>query len=386
MIRRVALVDVAVLVAVTPSVADAQAPAWRDSAGVRIIEVSASHLSALPLWTIEGPTMRIGDVAGDPNYEFNRAGAAWRFRDGGIVVANEQIELRFFDAQGRYLRTVGRRGKGPGEYEQLFSLWRAQGDSLLIYDVPTSRIDVRTEDGSLVRSFTIPRTTQLAWLPDGGAVYAGYAIPDLRTPGIKQDSLVFRRLRPDGQPADTVAVLPGGWTEILVGGNNWRGVELAGTPMVWGGVGGAVFVHGDRLSVHWFAPDGHLAALTRVGLPRIRVTGADIRANEAAKVATRASRPRLGVEGNPLPPSYAQFLPQATRVRLDSEGRAWVRRWPASPAALTEWIVFAPRGLPIARINMPARLVVHDIGSDYLVGVAVDDDGVQSVQVYRIRH
>jgi hypothetical protein len=34
---------------------------------------------------------------------------------------------------------------------------------------------------------------------------------------------------------------------------------------------------------------------------------------------------------------------------------------------------------------MPSRLTVHDIGSDYIVGVATDDDGVQSVHLYQLR-
>lgn len=375
---RAALGAIAVLASGASRVAHAQATA------PRVLDVSPARLSALPLWTLEGPTLRIGEAMGDPKYELHRAGSAWLLRDGRIVVANDQVELRFFDARGQYLATVGRRGQGPGEYQQIF-LWRAPADSLRVYDIPTSRIDMRTPDGSLARSFTIPRTIHLAWLPDGGAIYAEYAIPDLRTPGAKQDSLVFQRLRPDGRSADTVAVLPGSWHEVVVAGNTWRGVELAGAPMVTGGAGGGVFVHGDHMAVYWFSPDGHLAALTRVGLPPIRVTSAHKRVHEAAKAAELARSRRLGMEGNAPPPTYARYLPQATRVRLDSEGRAWVRRWTAWGTAMAEWIVFAPRGAPIARVSVPADLTVHDIGSDYMVGIATDDDGVQSVQVYRIR-
>jgi hypothetical protein len=321
---------------------------------------------------------------GDANYEFNFAGTAWRLADGRIVVANERVELRFFDSQGRYLKTVGRRGQGPGEYQQL-SLWRVPGDSLRIYDTPTSRVDVRASDGSLARTFSIPRATNLAWLPDGGAIYAPFSMPDLRSGGVKQDSLVFRRLRPDGRPGDSVAVLPGTWWE-MPRPRFWRGVDFGGAPMVTGGVGGAVFVHGDHLTVYWFGPDGRLAALTRVGLPQVRVTSSDIRALEADRAAERARNPRLGTEGRGSPPPVqARFLPQATRVRLDAEGRAWVRGWTPYGAPAAEWIVFAPRGAPIARVRVPSQLLVHDIGPDYLVGVATDDDGVQSVQVFHIR-
>jgi hypothetical protein len=308
----------------------------------------------------------------------------WRLPDGTLVVANDQIELRFFDKHGKYLRTVGQRGSGPGEYQQLLSLWRGPGDSLRVYDVPTSRIDVRTYDGKLVRSFAIPRTSQLAWLPNGGAIFSRAAIPDLRTPGVRQASLLLELMRPDATSSGPVAELPGSWLEISRD-RAWRGVDLAGAPMLWGGVGGAVFVHGDRLAIHWFSSEGRLIAITRVSLPRLAVGSADVRAQEAVKTGQRATQQRLGVEGGQLPSTYAQFLPQATRVRLDSEGLAWIRRWPAWGAAVTEWIVFAPRGFPIARVDIPTRLLVHDIGPDYVLGISTDDDGVQSIQRYRLR-
>jgi hypothetical protein len=299
----------------------------RDSAGIRVIEVAEAHIDNLPRWSIDGPTVRIGDASGDLNYEFNQAAWPWRLSDGRIVVANDAVELRFYDAGGRHLATVGRRGRGPGEYQFLAQVWRAPLDSLRVTDARASRVDMRGPDGRLSRSFTIPRSLVPAWLPDGSAMVWYRTRPDLSVVGLQRDVVVFRRMHRDGQAADTVAVLPGGWTDVLPGGG-WRGVRLAGTPAVSSGTSGVVFIDGDQLAVHWFSTDGRLVTISRVITPRKRVTNAEVRADTrtiAAEVA-RARRLGMNVEAAPSP-RYAEYLPQASDVRLDVGGRAWVRRW-----------------------------------------------------------
>jgi 6-bladed beta-propeller len=362
-----------------------QQVARRDSAGVAIIEVPAGRLARLPMWRLDGPIVRIGEAMGDPAYEFHLAAWPWRLSDGRLVVANDQVELRIFDGSGRYLSTVGRRGRGPGEYQQLLALWRAPGDSLRVCDVVTGRVDVRGPDGALVRSITMPRHVTPVWLPGGGALYLAHTRLDLNKIGVRRDSALVRRILADGRAADTVAVLPGDWTDVLAGGN-FRGVRLSGGVFLTGGADGAVLVHGEHLAVYWFAPEGKLAAITRVALPLASVTKADVRADEEEMgVLVARNRPMLLREGSVHPPVYAPYLPQATHVRLDAEGRAWVRRWTRWGLPTAEWIVFAPRGLPIARVTMPADFLANDIGRDYVLGIAVDDDGVQSVSEYRIR-
>lgn len=363
-----------------------QAVVRRDSAGVRIVEVAARGLDALPMWRLEGPTTRIEPGMGGVEYEFNRAGSPWQLTDGRIVVANNQTELRFFDATGRYLTTVARRGRGPGEYEQLFRVFRVAGDTLLAWDVPTRRIDVRDPDGKLVRAFKIPNTLMFAGLGGRGAVLVPYQYPNVRTLGVRQDTLVVHQLHKDGTAGDVVARLPGSWTEMLGarGGGAWRGLELSGSPMLAGGTHGALYVQGDEFTAYWFGDGGRLSAISRIRLPRARVTDADRRDNEQWLSGLRARNPQIRVEPGQPPRVYATYLPQVARLVVDSEGRAWLRRWTRHGAATAEWIVLERFGAPIARITMPAALVPNDIGTDYALGILPDDDGVQSIFRYSI--
>jgi len=60
--------------------------------------------------------LQIGAVDGDPHYIFGDVRGIEAGRDGTIYVLDYQAsEVRAFDAEGRYLRTVAREGEGPGE-------------------------------------------------------------------------------------------------------------------------------------------------------------------------------------------------------------------------------------------------------------------------------
>jgi hypothetical protein len=364
----------------------AQSVVRRDSSGVRVIEVPASGFDALPAWRLEGPTARVEPDMGGPEYELNRAGTPWQLTDGRIVVANNQVELRFFDATGRYLTTVGRRGRGPGEYEQLLRVFRAAGDTLLAWDVPFRRIDVRDPNGKLIRGFNIPNASSFAGLGGHGAVFVEYRLPDRQKLGVQQDTVILRELHEDGTAGDLVARLPGTWHEMRLarGGGAWRGVELSGSAMLAGGAHGAVYVQGDEFTAYWFGDGGKLVAITRVRIPQTRVTAADRRENERRLSEQIARNPQVRVDPGQPPLLYATHLPQVTRLVVDSEGRAWLRRWTRYDSRAAEWIVLERFGAPIARVTMPAALQPNDIGADYVLGLLSDDDGVQSIHKYRV--
>jgi hypothetical protein len=70
--------------------------------------------------------------------------------EGGIYVFDRQVPaLRYFDASGRYVRTLGREGSGPGEYHNdcLGLAVRSDG-RVLMRDPRNARINVYEPDGS----------------------------------------------------------------------------------------------------------------------------------------------------------------------------------------------------------------------------------------------
>jgi hypothetical protein len=76
--------------------------------------------------------------------------------DGTIFVADSAMtRVQMYGPDGRYLRTLGNEGQGPGEFARLGSLTIA-GDLLLIDDPANDRWSVWTLDGDYVRDYRKP--------------------------------------------------------------------------------------------------------------------------------------------------------------------------------------------------------------------------------------
>ncbi|MGH7582184.1 MAG: hypothetical protein ACREL5_03045 [Gemmatimonadales bacterium] len=74
--------------------------------------------------------------------------------DNGMLIESERdpVSIRLFDAHGNFVRTIGRAGAGPGEYQAVAPA--LVGDSLLfIQDYMLARGTLMTLDGKVVRIF-----------------------------------------------------------------------------------------------------------------------------------------------------------------------------------------------------------------------------------------
>ncbi|MEM7416656.1 MAG: 6-bladed beta-propeller [Gemmatimonadota bacterium] len=110
----------------------------RDSAGVQILIAAAPSFDTVHLAT----SLEIGGE-GDPDYEFFRVQQISPLASGNIVVTNGGThELLFYDAVGSFIRRVGRRGEGPGEFGFLSTVYPWAGDSLITSDPRNRRISV----------------------------------------------------------------------------------------------------------------------------------------------------------------------------------------------------------------------------------------------------
>lgn len=128
----------------------------RDSLGVSIVEVrSLDAPGADGLEVVWADSVRFGQTGtadADPEYLFGAVSGAIRLSDGTVVVADMQaLALRMFAPDGTHLRTVGRRGEGPGEFLAVTGLQRLPGDSIFVVDRGT-RWSLFDHDGDFVTS------------------------------------------------------------------------------------------------------------------------------------------------------------------------------------------------------------------------------------------
>jgi hypothetical protein len=128
----------------------------RDSSGVRIVSYTRQDRPR-GRWTLDTkPRLQIGGADDGPTGFAVIKGVA-HLSDGSIAVANQRpSEIRIFDASGRFVRSLGRNGTGPGEFNRVpFRLLRS-GDTLIGSD-NSMRDRVFAPNGELARSLARAR-------------------------------------------------------------------------------------------------------------------------------------------------------------------------------------------------------------------------------------
>ena len=113
------------------------APVWDSAAAWRLVE-----------------DLRIGAVDGTGPAVFGEIGGMTQDSAGRVYVLDQQAqEIRVFAPDGSYVRTIGRRGGGPGEFRGAFGVVFDRSNNLWTLDVNNARYTLFNDAGVLLRSF-----------------------------------------------------------------------------------------------------------------------------------------------------------------------------------------------------------------------------------------
>lgn len=98
--------------------------------------------------------LRIGALEGADTETFGQITGIPVSDDGRVAILDGQAQdLRVFDAEGRYLRTLGRRGEGPGEMEGAWGIMQDADGRLWVPDHANHRMSVFDFEDGFVRSY-----------------------------------------------------------------------------------------------------------------------------------------------------------------------------------------------------------------------------------------
>ncbi len=96
------------------------------------------------------PTRQIGMIEGDSDYVFGSVAAVRHVPGGNLWVSDPMAnEILIYDPDGKFVRRVGGRGGGPGEFRSLSHLYVTDTDSVLALD-GAGRISVFDTAGDFV--------------------------------------------------------------------------------------------------------------------------------------------------------------------------------------------------------------------------------------------
>jgi hypothetical protein len=392
--RRSAIAPVSLLfgfAACTGTSSSPQTPEVTDSAGIQIV------LSPGPVWgSAEGwelsdaPIVQIGEREGDEAYQFVALWDAVRTPNGRYVAADDAAkELRVFDSLGQHLRTIGGDGEGPGEFRAVWMVGAYRGDSIYAFDYGLMRTSIFAADGTFGRAVRNPvpgNYWMTGVLEDGSFLLQnpGEGRPQ-GPPGLKWDTAAVVVVSPDGDRVDTLGSFPN--RQILLESNGLQAMyhfQDAAKGNAW--AEGFFFGTSDHDEVRFYNRRGELERIIRRGREaqpvteemkeEYRIGFLDYMAREQGVEAASRAAPMLDVA------VYAEELPFFGEVLLDSDGYLWVQDYSTPFFLNPNWSVFHPSGQWLGEVQMPSGLRVTDIGKDYVLGVRMDEVGVQYLQVF----
>jgi hypothetical protein len=382
----------------------AQPSSSRDSGRVRIVTSSSpSWKDSQRLRLDSAPVLRIGDQPGAP-YELSRVAGAARLSDGRIVVLDGgSLQLRFFDSAGRFVKAAAGKGHGPGELSRVDGFYHPGGDTIAVADGITQVIFYDAAGKPLFAASSSNGTSRssrpqvpIAVLTGGSVVVMPLLDPLPRSKGDRWIERQLVSIIARGDSVRSIGVLP-----VAV-------VEMAPPPMLpWFSAplsaaagADAVFIGiGTEYSIQVYDYNGRLTRIIRRRWTPIRITRADIDSFVAdwgqrwiKTTGPEAERQREEMRHEP----YADTVPAFSQFIVSRSGDLWVRtphladaplvgRLNSLPMIPSTWSVFDAKGRWLGDVTMPARFKPFEIGSDYVLGLFRDEDGVDTVVEYRLR-
>lgn len=367
----------------------------RDSAGVRIVESHAPAWSASGVWRVSpAPVLRIGVVEGDPHDQFFRIAGAKRLTSGEIVVADGgSREIRWYDGAGRFLRSVGGPGEGPGEYRWLGGLVGLPGDSILAKDPQRHRVSVYDPSGRLIRSWVIQPLRTYVMPPPIGRVRDGRFIA--MTEGqssspygyVRYQALLVRYQ--DSAVVDTIAQVAGSEAYYVPCPTHPNAICNYGplfAVQIHAAVSGdrIAIGNGDEYEVSVFDPGGALSAVYRRVIPRAKVPETWVTTLIDSLVGMQRAQDQPAVRRALEDVPRREYVPAYTDLLFDRLGCLWVARTIGPGDATRPWDIFDTRGRLLGTVTLPTALRVTQIDDEYILGVQVDANQVEFVVLYRL--
>ncbi len=327
-------------------------------------------------------------------------------RYGNVYVSDRaESKLWVFDAAGRSVRAIGRKGEGPGEFQAPTGIAIDAAGRLYVRDlnqVSRFAVDPSTNRASRFETrFAGPAfrdwTSSLATRFDAtGRLY----YPQFNSGNRTQQMGLWHIYDAAGARVDSISVpviagVPAGWASVRLsasGGRILRGmhhVPFAAMPS-WDVTarGTVIYTSGREYVIREVDRAGQLVREFRRSVPATRIPAGE-RADSLEALRLRRDSvtvPRTQVTGVPedvwalrLPETYPPIL----AVYAAPDGLVWVRRWVPNGDRRSVFDVFAANGQFRTVVEVPGNLladVTPVLALDAVVGIGVDPEtGAHSV-------
>lgn len=363
---------------------------------------AGGEIATVPEWTLSAdPTLVIGED-GTTAGEFERVSTALALPGDEVAVVDAGAsEIRVFSGSGAYLRTLGRRGEGPGEFNGI-SWVQLVDDTLVAYSSGQRRITMLALDGSMhatiiprpagegVSASPLTRAGNGSWVVRAGRLRLAQQVavqPEGAAPpsGVTRDTTGVGFLPVSGEgPVNFVVKIPGQPMVGVPGGP--VGVGAFSAPLAVARVGDRVAVVDlESGALWWFSAGGTEESRADIAVPRRPLPLAAVDSIRRAAME-RSQSPReqammeLMFSSEAAPPQYPMFR----SLLADGTDQLWLEEWQLELPPSARYQIVGVDGSWRATVSMPIGFTPTAIGPDWVLGVHRDEDGLQRVMRYAL--
>ena len=294
---------------------------------------------------------RIGMIEGPPEYLLGEVPMFTVGPDGSLFVADRGV-LRLYEADGTYVRTIARRGQGPGEMRSVSGMDVSADGLVAALDVGNRRVNVFTPDGNLVREIRLSPSAgrpgygrdAIRW-DDAGRLWIALNSPRNGPDTLKagRQRPLFGRLIGHEEVTDTVFLPARAWEGCerrlpAYSGGIFEDNRLPHMPFAhWTRhrTGALAFGCSASYTIDLPRSDGEVRRILREWEPPVRMDeehryySAWFRIANAQRGGDNQTLARLGRGGEmasiPPVPILPRERPAFLRLWLTDDGRVWVR-------------------------------------------------------------
>ena len=369
-----------------------------DSAGVEIVtNTRPAWAEDEPGWAVaQVPSLIIESDQGD-GLILHQISSLARLASGGLaVVSGGSQQIFVFGADGALESVMGGAGGGPDEFRGLATVVGMADDSMAAYDAGPRRVVVFDPDGTRSREIRLETDeatragSSLLGLSTGDFIMAQFGfIPPGAEIGAHRTPALSHRFSPDGDLLASYGPFPGYTNFVSANG-------MGNVPF---GAGLSLGVHRDHLVVgtgeteeaRYFGPAGTLARIVRWTGPDRTLTQGRIEEflGFAESQAPEAARGRVRDLFAEIP--YPERFPPYEDLIVSTDGYLWIGEYLGPEQMMPEtrspgqtWQIFDPDGAWLGAVKTPEGLDVLLIEEAEVIGVYLDELGVESVRAYNL--
>jgi hypothetical protein len=367
--------------------------------------------------------LSIGVADGAEEYMLGEIADIALGRDGSIYALDRQVPaVRHYDAQGKFIRNIGRKGAGPGEFHSVSGIAMTRDGRLLLWDTGNWRINVYSAGGDILPQMSTPSGTggssmatysRALMVDTAGHVITRKMIFDGRD--LTNRPTVWLRYAATGAPIDTAFAPPSPKAEAVVSASTERTSVSDRVPfaprrlVTLSPLGYFVAGYPDRYAFEIHRPHGPVISVRRDVKPEPVSRSERAEARKRIEDRMRQTNPSWTWNGPDIPetkPLYEDLqvaldgriwiaiLPEvSTRIGSSSIGggigqpgtsRAPAQGPPPPPSRPALYDVFEPDGQYLGQVQVPAKVSSVVRRGDQVWAVAFDDDDVPRIKRYRI--